>query len=173
MGKEEKKEDVAMVVESEEEPEVQDVEETDEAPPKVELTAEEKQTRFIKTAVPDLTSYDMSSFFATFTMPQKDEGFDDIKFTWEKSKESEAYLRNWIIEKKTSTKVENLKPSDWFKQQKSKWDASVVAWNKDISTYKAAITAKDLKKKNREKAKAQAAAKAAIAAKAAEAAAKA
>merc|ERR1712187_413558 len=64
---------------AEKEEEVQDDDE-DEEPPKVELTAEEKKTWFAKPDIPDLDSHTYNISFAKYSVPKKDEGFDEIRF---------------------------------------------------------------------------------------------
>merc|ERR1712032_782756 len=86
--------------------EEEEEEEEDEDPPKVVLTAEEKQMFFIKSSTPDIDAWEMSANFPHFSMPSKEEGFDDIKFSWQKADKSQEYLKNWVIEKKNSTRVE-------------------------------------------------------------------
>merc|ERR1712190_445485 len=53
-------------------------------PPKVELTDEEKKPNFYPTKVKDLTEVVLQSSYGNFTIPQKAEGFDEIKFAWQK-----------------------------------------------------------------------------------------
>merc|ERR1712060_449363 len=76
-----------------------------------------------------------------------------IKFTWQKDEKSKEYLKNWIIEKKNSTRVEDLRPSDWFKQQWSAWEKSVAAWNKALTDHKKSVAEKAVKKRRKEQAK--------------------
>merc|ERR1712107_870356 len=101
-----------MGVESEEEKAEPEPMEQD--PPKVELTAEEKTAWFSKADVPDLVPYVANTSFAKYSVPEKEEGFDEIKFDWADVAKSKAYLKIWIMEKKISTRVEDLVPSQWF-----------------------------------------------------------
>merc|ERR1711920_170880 len=77
----------------EEEPEEEEVEEPeedvdmDEEPPKVELSAEEKKNYFRKPLIPDISSYQMGISFGKFSVPEKEEGFEEVKFEWSKEKE--------------------------------------------------------------------------------------
>ncbi|CAE7939977.1 EMB2654, partial [Symbiodinium necroappetens] len=68
----------------EDEPAPEEEEDLGDEPPKVELTEEEENLSFLpKGAVPDLTPSVLSKAFANFTIPEKDEGFDEIKFIWQ------------------------------------------------------------------------------------------
>merc|ERR1712039_781536 len=101
----------------EEEPEEEEVEEPeddvdmDEEPPKVELSAEEKKNYFRKPLIPDISSYQMGISFGKFSVPEKDEGFDDVKFEWSKEKECKEYVKTWIRDRKSTTRIEDLTPS--------------------------------------------------------------
>merc|ERR1712113_452677 len=73
----------------------------EEGPPKVELTEEEEKMWFRpQPGAPDLTSTVLSQSFAYFTIPEKDEGFDDIRYEWQNEDTSKEYLRKWVLEKK-------------------------------------------------------------------------
>merc|ERR1712203_523382 len=145
--KEEEKEEPEEEEEEEKEEEVME-----EDPPKVELTEEEKKLWFIKPTVPDLDSYTNNTSFAKYSIPSKEDGFDDVKYGWDKSAKSQAYLKKWIVEKKNNTVVEDLKPSDWFKKHQSTFDRTAKQWffkAKDYKTEQAKKSA-DLEKKKRE-----------------------
>merc|ERR1712113_994349 len=77
--------------EEDEEEEEAEVEAMDEEPPKVELTAEEKKTlKFVYSQTPDVSSYVLSTSFGKFSAPKKEEGFDDIRYDWEKERAKKA-----------------------------------------------------------------------------------
>ena len=90
---EEEPEDAEM----EEEPEVEDTEE----PPKAALTDEEKKQWFRKLAVPDVAPFVANSFFTKFSLPEKDEGFDEVKYEWAKGPKASEYLKTWVLERNT------------------------------------------------------------------------
>merc|ERR1712066_467892 len=144
---EEKKDEAPEAAESEEEAEPEEPEQPDEDPPKVELTAEEKAVKFVKAALPDLNSFQYSTSFAKFSIPQKEEGFDDVKFSWADKSKSQEYLKSWIMERKTSVRIEDLKPSDWFKQKRSEWEKAVKGWSDKLGEYKKAVAQREAKKK--------------------------
>merc|ERR1711879_894438 len=89
-GQEEEKEDEKKAEEpEEEEPEEPDEPEpVQEDPPTVELTDEEKQVRFFKHPISDLTTYDLNTTFTKFTVPETKEGFASVRFSWSKEKQA-------------------------------------------------------------------------------------
>merc|ERR1712203_299527 len=71
--------------------------------PKAELTENEKKINFYPQKIHDLTESVMASSYADFTIPRKDEGFDDVRFEWQKEETSLEYLNKWRKEKKIET----------------------------------------------------------------------
>merc|ERR1712113_416009 len=84
--KDEKKEEIKEETKEEDD-------EMDEEPPEVVLTEEEQKLWFMPPNLPDLTPHVLSNSFAQFTIPEKSDGFDDVKFEWQKGPESKSYLR--------------------------------------------------------------------------------
>jgi len=134
-GAEEKKEETEAAaaepakpdeeMKKEDEPAPEEEEDLGDEPPKVELTEEEEKMSFLpKGAVPDLTPSVLSKAFANFTIPEKDEGFDEIKFIWQEEEQSKEYLRKWVLETKLTTRIEDLQPSQDFKDKYAAWQKS-------------------------------------------------
>eukprot|EP00927_Polykrikos_kofoidii_P067127 TRINITY_DN6263_c4_g1_i1.p1 TRINITY_DN6263_c4_g1~~TRINITY_DN6263_c4_g1_i1.p1 ORF type:complete len:953 (+),score=221.58 TRINITY_DN6263_c4_g1_i1:66-2861(+) len=172
--------------EKEEEPELEDEEEKEEEmdvdPPKVSLTPEEEAQWFRKGLVSDLTPAAFSSSYLRFTLPDETDGFDEIRHEWLSEVASKDFLKTWIQERKSTTRIEDLTPSDWFTSRLKEWQKVVQGWQGKHTAYKAVAlkklaedsAAKEAKAKaKREKAEARATAvaekKAAAEAKAAEA----
>merc|ERR1719310_1586380 len=82
---------------------------------KVELTEEEQKVVFRKNARTDLTAQEMATSFSKFTIPAKEEGFESISYEWANASQSAEYLKAWVLEKKLTSRVEDIKPSAWFK----------------------------------------------------------
>merc|ERR1712066_129815 len=133
----------------------------EEEPPKAELTAEEKKMSFAKRDTKDLTPVVMSASFTKFTLPTKDDGFDDIKYEWSKGAKCDEYLKKWILERKLSMRIEDLQPSTWFNQQWAKWQTALKAWQSKLNEHKSALQKKAVAKAAKEAKKAAAAKKAA------------
>lgn len=150
---EEEKEEEA---EEEEEEEVVEEEEMEEEPPQAELTEEEQNLSFRKQAVPDLTSFVLNMTFTKFTIPEKSEGFDEVRFEWNKGPAAATYLKKWIIDRKLTTRVEDLVPSAWFNMKWIAWQKAVTTWTKKQEEYKAKLIRKANEKRAKAAKKAQA-----------------
>lgn len=119
--------------EEEHEKKIEEQEDTDGVPGgevNVELTEEEKKLWFRKKDSTDLTSKDLSNFYNNFTLPTKDEGFDAVKFVWANESKSQEYLRQWVLEKKMTQRVEDLMPSEWFKHKTAEWNRILGHWKR-------------------------------------------
>merc|ERR1712217_713640 len=132
-------------------------------PPKVELTADEKKKFWINQRTPDLAAPVMSTSFATFSVPEKDEGFDEIRYDFQKGPKAAEYMKNWILERKLTTRVENLTPGEYFKSQWKAWQVEFKKWKSAQNEWRSAQgkkaamkAAKEAAKKAAEEAKAAA-----------------
>lgn len=165
---EEKKADEAEEAEEAEEPEA-DAKMEDEEPPKVTLTDEEENIVFRVSPTPDLLPVVLSKFFVTFTLPTKDEGFAEVKYVWSEEKAAQKHLKEWIVAKKLTTRVEELEAGVWFHTEWRKWQQCLQQWQHAQKAYKAVVAQKQ-QAKVAEAAKKAAAEKLAAAKKLAEAA---
>lgn len=157
--------------EEEEEDEAEEEDAMDEEPPTVELTSEEKKEAFRKSAVPDLAEYAMNTSFTKFTLPDKDEGFDAISYDWQNAEGCSKYLKQWVQDKKGKTRIEDLKPGEWFVGRWADWQKALKSWHVKHTAYKTALLKKASEKRAREMKRAAAAAAKEARAKAAQAAA--
>jgi len=144
--KEEAKEDEAMDDEEEEDEEKEEPEDPEEEPPKVELTADEKKVPFFKGPVPDLSPLALSTALGTLTLPEKNEGFDDVKYEWSKGPKAQEHLKEWIANKKLTTRIEDISPSEWFNTKLSQWQKVLTQWHSKHSEYKSAAAKKEAAK---------------------------
>lgn len=115
---------------------------TEDDPPKVTLSEEEENLRFIKRSTPDLTALALSTGFAKFSLPDASEGFDEIRFAWSKEDKALEYMRKWISEKKSNTRVEDINPSSEFKKRYEQWAKTLAAMKAKQNSYKAALAKK-------------------------------
>eukprot|EP00928_Gymnodinium_smaydae_P012777 TRINITY_DN1465_c0_g1_i1.p1 TRINITY_DN1465_c0_g1~~TRINITY_DN1465_c0_g1_i1.p1 ORF type:complete len:1023 (-),score=217.72 TRINITY_DN1465_c0_g1_i1:114-3182(-) len=97
-------------------------------PPKAELTEEEKRQWYRAQTISDLNSNDLQAFYGKFTAPSPDEGFDDIKYIWQNEENAKAHIRNWVLQKKKTIRIEELQPSEWFFSRLSGWQKSLQEW---------------------------------------------
>ncbi|CAK0805472.1 unnamed protein product, partial [Prorocentrum cordatum] len=86
-------------------------------PPKATLTEEEKKLFFRKPKNPDLSPMLLSTSFASFTIPDKEEGLAEVKYEWYKAAKASSFLKEWVSSKKLTVRVEDLQPGEWFAKQ--------------------------------------------------------
>merc|ERR1712151_501819 len=113
-------------------------EESDAEPEKAELTEEESKMWFAKGALSDLSTTVLEKHFGEFSIPSKSEGFDEIKYEWQKEKPSKEYLRNWVLERKRTSRIDSLQPSQWFNEQQAEFTKKIAEWQAKQKTAKAA-----------------------------------
>merc|ERR1712125_284871 len=101
-------------------------------------TENEKEQWFLKPGKDegDLSFKDLSASFASFTLPTKEEGFDEIRYVWQKDEACAEYLKQWILEQKLTQRVEDLEPGAWFKEQWGEWHKVVQDWKQKQSDFK-------------------------------------
>eukprot|EP00930_Biecheleria_cincta_P031030 TRINITY_DN2150_c0_g1_i1.p1 TRINITY_DN2150_c0_g1~~TRINITY_DN2150_c0_g1_i1.p1 ORF type:complete len:921 (+),score=279.57 TRINITY_DN2150_c0_g1_i1:51-2813(+) len=133
-AKEEVKEEEAKVEEEEEEDDG-----LGDEPPKVELTEEDLKQYFRpKVGNGDLQPAVLGKFLAKFTIPEKSEGFGDVKYIWDAEETSKTYLRNWIVETKRTMRIEDLEPSKYFTEKLEAWKKQFADWQAKQKAFKAA-----------------------------------
>merc|ERR1712060_727065 len=161
MGEDAKKEQEDDAEPDEEEEEKEDREMADADPPTVELTAEEKKRWFRKNAIPGVAPYTLNTTFTKFTIPEKDEGLDEVRYEWHKDKQAKEYMKQWIRDRKCTTRIEDLQPSEWFTRKWKEWQKTLQQWHTKQNAYKdlvnkrtaakaAKLAAKEAKKKEKE-----------------------
>lgn len=126
--KEEEKKEEDEVKKEEEEVKKEDEEDESDEPPEVELSEEEKKVWFRKSEEKDLTKQVLNQAFAKFCLPEKGEGFDEIRYEWQPAAKANTYLRTWVLERKVTSKMEDLKPSDWFKGKHENFLKTFKEW---------------------------------------------
>lgn len=147
---EEKPIEVAM---SEDEDEPEEPEPQEKAAAKVSLTAEEKAVKFFKHPQNDIADHAFGLSFTKFSLPEDGE-FDSVKYSWAKEKEAAAYLKDWILQRKQTTRVEDITPSAWFKQKQGAWKAESDNFKKKVEAYKQEVAKKEQAKRAKAAAKA-------------------
>lgn len=102
----------------------------------VELSEEEKASSFRKTKLPDMTAKALTKAYASFSLPEKTEGFDTIKYDWAQAPACAEFLRKYLLEQKVSQLAEDLTPSVWFKDLLTEWQKTIGDWRKKASEWK-------------------------------------
>jgi len=92
-----------------------------EEPVKVELSDEEKALMYRKLELSDLTDRELAKSYASFSLPSKEEGFDDITYAWQAEGACSSLLKSWILQKKLTQRAEDLQPGAAFKDSWPKW----------------------------------------------------
>ncbi|CAE7700927.1 HNRNPUL1 [Symbiodinium sp. CCMP2592] len=128
---------------------------------KLEEMKKEKKMKFRKTALPDVASSLLNRCFTKFTVPDLEEGFDDISYEWSQGGKAGEYVTKWIKEKKLTSRVEDLTPSVWFKTKASAWQKVLSQWQAKVPEYKSKLVKKAQAKQAKENKKKMAEAKAA------------
>eukprot|EP00435_Cladocopium_sp_Y103_P049544 s854_g15.t1 len=118
----------------EEEPKTEDVKM--EEPAKVELTEEEKAMMYRPMELPDLGERELTKSYASFSLPSKEEGFDEISYAWQKEDSCSALLKSWILQKKLTQRAEDLQPGAEFKEAYPKWQKTLQEWRKAQAEYR-------------------------------------
>eukprot|EP00928_Gymnodinium_smaydae_P099363 TRINITY_DN9457_c0_g2_i1.p1 TRINITY_DN9457_c0_g2~~TRINITY_DN9457_c0_g2_i1.p1 ORF type:complete len:797 (-),score=272.82 TRINITY_DN9457_c0_g2_i1:183-2573(-) len=122
----------------------------------VELTEEEKKIVHKKGGLRDLQEKVLVASFSKFSIPTKEEGFDEIKFLWQPQDKCEKFLTEYKHELKMTQKVENIKPSGWFKEHYTAWTKELSQWRKLQNEWKNPASKKKLIAKKEEELKAKA-----------------
>merc|ERR1712003_152833 len=96
----------------------------------VELTEEEKGMWHRKCASSDLTPSNLARSFASYSVPSKEEGFDEIKYVWQKADKCAELLREWVLDHKKTMRIEDLEPSNWFKDRWNEFQKVLNEWKR-------------------------------------------
>eukprot|EP00928_Gymnodinium_smaydae_P069895 TRINITY_DN5372_c0_g1_i1.p1 TRINITY_DN5372_c0_g1~~TRINITY_DN5372_c0_g1_i1.p1 ORF type:complete len:834 (-),score=138.74 TRINITY_DN5372_c0_g1_i1:220-2721(-) len=97
-------------------------------PPTVELTDEEKKILFIPKLVKDLSPHVLSKAFSGFKIPTAAEGFDDITFQWDNEASAQEHLSKYLEHLRLTTRVDDVRPGQWFKEKQSEWMKTLKEW---------------------------------------------
>merc|ERR1711972_1042139 len=115
----------------------------------VSLTDEDRKVKFIKARVPDILSAEVSSSFAKFSLPDAEEGFDRVEFSWESEEQCKEYFRKWMLDKKRTERVDNLKPGEWFTTQNADFKKALSAWKNKQREWKDPVARKKAAEKKK------------------------
>eukprot|EP00929_Paragymnodinium_shiwhaense_P082362 TRINITY_DN4338_c0_g2_i3.p1 TRINITY_DN4338_c0_g2~~TRINITY_DN4338_c0_g2_i3.p1 ORF type:complete len:813 (-),score=308.61 TRINITY_DN4338_c0_g2_i3:331-2769(-) len=110
--------------------------EPEEPAPVAELTEEEQKQWHMTSAVPDVAAKSFSKTYAKFSLPAKEEGFDELRFDWQPEAKCAEVLKKYILDHKLTQRAEEVKPSAWFKEKSTAWTKSVAEWKKKAAEWK-------------------------------------
>eukprot|EP00927_Polykrikos_kofoidii_P033483 TRINITY_DN2830_c0_g1_i1.p1 TRINITY_DN2830_c0_g1~~TRINITY_DN2830_c0_g1_i1.p1 ORF type:complete len:740 (-),score=188.46 TRINITY_DN2830_c0_g1_i1:275-2413(-) len=114
-------------------------EEEDSPMPVVTLT-EEDETKWFAQPVAgsqDMTQQAIDSSIRAFSIPEKQEGFDEVVFEWVDEKMSKEYLAKKVSEKKRTARIDGFVAGPWFKEQLVEWSQQVKEWQGILAQAKA------------------------------------
>jgi len=101
----------------------------------------------------------MSASFAKFSLPDKSEGFDLVRYEWSKDAKALEYLKQWKLNRKINSRVEELRPSAWFHQKVQQMSKATKEWRQRVTDWKAEQLKKTKQRETQKAARAQALAK--------------
>ncbi|CAK9085427.1 Heterogeneous nuclear ribonucleoprotein U (hnRNP U) (Scaffold-attachment factor A) (SAF-A) [Durusdinium trenchii] len=102
----------------------------------VELTEEEKAMKYRKTDLPDMAESDLSKSYTSFSLPSKEEGFEEVLYEWQKEADCSSLLKSWILQLKLTQRAEDLQPGAAFKESWQKWQKTLQEWRRAQQDYK-------------------------------------
>merc|ERR1712048_1443454 len=122
--------------EKEEEKEEEEVEEPEPEKQTAEFTEEDKKLFFRPIKLTDLTAMELSRLFVKFSVPEKSEGFDEMRYEWQNEKKCQERVATYVSDKKLTARMEDLIPSEWFSDRWKSWQKQMQGWQSKSSSYK-------------------------------------
>lgn len=74
-----------------------------------------------RTGVPDLSEKAIAGAYAHFSLPDGDEGFDEVRYEWLNKDAAEDHLQKHLSELKATLLVDGLTPGPWFQEKWQGW----------------------------------------------------
>ncbi|CAE8642448.1 unnamed protein product, partial [Polarella glacialis] len=106
--------------------------EEEEAAPRAELSEEEKGIWFRRSEhIPDVSLFQLNSTLVKFSLPAEiGENLDEVSYAWRPKAAAQEYMTKWVSAKKFDTRVEDIEPSDWFRERWRKWQLDLDDWQR-------------------------------------------
>lgn len=111
-------------------------EEKAEEPPAVELTEEEQKVWFRPAKVNDLAAAVVDSSFSSFSLPEGDEGFSEIRWGWQDEAGSRAHLQKWMRSRKLLVRIEAVQATEPFVAALRQWCGHLKDWQARQQSWK-------------------------------------
>merc|ERR1712008_353727 len=77
-------------------------------------------------------------------------GFDNIRDEWASEDGSKDYLKKWVLQKKISSRMDDLQPSEWFKTKAAEYQKALGEWQTKQKEHQNAKKAEEKKKPGNE-----------------------
>ncbi|CAJ1406374.1 unnamed protein product [Effrenium voratum] len=123
-----------------------------EAVDKVEVSEQEQESWFQKLSN-DMENQ-VANTFGDFAIP-KEEGFEEVRFEWAPGHQCEETLRRWVLERKLTQRVQDLKPDNWFRDCQEAWQEHLARWKRRQEDWRDPATRQRLQDEAVEKRKAR------------------
>jgi len=101
----------------------------------VEMDEDEKKINFLPKTLPDLTQQVMTASYGKFTTPSEEEGFDEVRFEWAEDEKAHEYLKSWVLNKKRTTRIEDIQPGEYFKTKTIEFAKLAREWQEKQKAY--------------------------------------
>ncbi|MCS5643246.1 MAG: hypothetical protein NZ807_08315 [Dehalococcoidia bacterium] len=101
-----------------------------------EIEYDTMNTRFQKPSVFDQNPHVRSANFTNFTLPTTAEGFNTLVYMWQNKEQSIKCVEQWMNARKIPTRIENIAPSEWFRQEWAKWQTQLFQWHQTLNEFK-------------------------------------
>jgi len=105
----------------------------------VELTEEERQMVHPKKSMTDLLPLDLGKCFHRFSIPDVEEGFDNIRYEWANQEASKEYLSSWVLKRKATQRIEDIQPGKFFREKSTEWQKASLEFKKKQMEWKKVI----------------------------------
>ena len=77
--------------------------------------------RWKKATLPDVSKEDVARNYAQYTLPLLEEGFDSVDYVWTEKTAANAHLRDFVMKRKVTSVVSDLKPGESFVSDLKAW----------------------------------------------------
>eukprot|EP00928_Gymnodinium_smaydae_P007295 TRINITY_DN12642_c0_g1_i1.p1 TRINITY_DN12642_c0_g1~~TRINITY_DN12642_c0_g1_i1.p1 ORF type:complete len:849 (-),score=205.53 TRINITY_DN12642_c0_g1_i1:276-2822(-) len=101
------------------------------------LSAEEEASAWYKKSrLPDLKEHVVDKHFVDFSLPQKSDGFEEVRFPWENAAACKARMEKFVTHKKLTARIDDLKPSSWFSDKMAAWQKALHSWQMKATEFR-------------------------------------
>jgi len=110
----------------------------EDSPRVAQLVEVEQHEPWLKktSSLSDVSPFALSQIVLKGSLPDLSEGFDDVVYAWQPYEEAKTHMRRWSLERKIGVRVEDIQPSDWFREKWSLWQNDLQAWEAKHKEYK-------------------------------------
>jgi len=85
---------------------------------------------------PDLTQNLLATAYTKFTLPTVEDGFSEVRYGWFEESKAAEHLTKWIEHKKSTLRVDDIVPSEFFNGKLAVFAKQVIEWKKLQQAFK-------------------------------------